>query len=124
MMRSMGESMLTALTSELRELESRRRDPEATARHTMAIGRSLLAFAEREHDLFSSLLPLLDPAVQASLAAEHRAIADDLELLRSLLETIPGSPDIAVLSASLARRMREHVDRDRRLLTRAATLRS
>jgi hypothetical protein len=124
MMRSMGESMLTALMSELRELESRLHDPEATARHTMAVGRSLLAFAEREHDLFSALLPLLDPAVQASLAADHRAIEEDLELLRSLLETVPGSPDIAVLSASLARRMREHIDRDRRLLARAATLQS
>ena len=82
----------------------------------------MLSFAEREDEAFSGLAPLLDPAAHAELASEHRQIADDLELLDWLLRTTPASPDIAVLAASLIERMRQHISRDGRLLSRAAAL--
>lgn len=70
------------------------------------------------------LTELLDPAVRAELEGEHLQIAEDLELLQWLLATTPDSPDIPVLAASLARRMREHVERDARLLSSAEKLRT
>ena len=68
------------------------------------------------------LTTLLDPAVHAELAREHEEFAEDLQLLRWLLDTTPESPDVAVLTASLVRRMRQHTERDGRLLARAIYL--
>jgi hypothetical protein len=65
---------------------------------------------------------LLDPAVQRDLAGEHEQIAEDLQLLEWLLRTTPDSPDVTVLTTSLLQRMRQHIDRDGRLLARAAGL--
>lgn len=70
------------------------------------------------------LAELLDPVVRAELEGEYLQIAEDLELLQWLLATTPDSPDVAVLSASLARRMRAHVERDARLLSSAAKVRT
>ena len=78
--------------------------------------------AAREDEAFSALTPLLDPAVRTELAADHQRIAEDLDLLDSLLQTTPTSADVAVLTASLVRRMRQHISRDGRLLSRAAVL--
>lgn len=114
--------MLSSLAAELRHLEARLHDPEATPRQTLVVGQALLAFAAREHQFFSNVAPLLDPAAQSQLMAAHQAIAEDLELLEWLLAALPDSPDIPVLTVSLVRRMRDHIERDGRLLTRAATL--
>lgn len=116
-----GLSTLAALLADQRELEARIRDL-ASPRQTLVVGDSLLRFAAREDEAFSVLAPLLDPAVQRELAAEHRQIAEDLELLDWLVRTTPESPDVSVLTASLVRRMREHIDRDGRLLARATVL--
>jgi hypothetical protein len=114
--------MLGALIAEQRELEARIHDLHASPRETLVVGEALLAFAAREDEAFSALAPLLDPAVQAELSAEHHRIAEDLELLDWLLQTSPMSPDVSVLTASLVRRMRLHICRDGRLLSRAAAL--
>ena len=114
--------MLRALIAEQRELEARIRALRKCPRETLRVGESLLSFAEREDEAFSALAPLLDPAAHTELAAEHRQFAEDLELLDSLLRTTPASPDIAVLTTSLIQRMRQHILRDGRLLSRAAAL--
>jgi hypothetical protein len=121
-MPSIGPSMLAALLAEQRELDARLPDPGSTPEDTLAAGEALLRFASREGETFSALAPLLDPAAQAELAAEHQQFAQDLELLDWIVRTTPDSPDVQVLTASLGRRMRQHVDRDRRLLVRAAGL--
>lgn len=121
-MSSNSQSMLGALIAEQRELEARIHDLRTSPRDTLKLGESLLAFAEREDQAFSALTPLLDPAAQAELAAEHQQFAEDLELLEWLLRTSPASPDVAVLTASLIPRMRQHISRDGRLLSRAAAL--
>lgn len=121
---SNGQSMLEALMAEQRELEARIHDLHASPRETLVVGESLLAFANREDEAFSVLTPLLDPAVRAELAAEHQRIAEDLELLDWLVRTTPMSPDVSVLTSSLVRRMRQHICRDGRLLSRAAALQS
>ncbi|HVH55457.1 MAG TPA: hypothetical protein VM791_04350 [Vicinamibacterales bacterium] len=114
--------VLDALLAEHRELHSHIEGLLASPRETLAAGEALLAFAKHEDAAFAALTPLLDPAVQAELSAEHQQIADDLELLRWLLRTTPDSPDLSVLTTSLVRRMRRHIDRDGRLLARAAGL--
>ena len=119
-----GKSMLVALIVEQRELEARIHDLHASPRETLVAGASLLAFAAREDEAFSALAPLLDPAVRVELAADHQRIAEDLELLDWLLQTTPTSADVSVLTASLVRRMRQHICRDGRLLSRAAALQS
>jgi hypothetical protein len=120
-MRSNG-FVLDALLTEHRELHSHIEGLLASPRETLAAGEALLAFAKHEDAAFAALTPLLDPAVQAELSAEHQQIAEDLELLRWLLRTTPDSPDLSVLTTSLVRRMRRHIDRDGRLLARAAGL--
>ena len=123
-MSSNGRPTLAALIAEQRELEARIHDLHASPRETLVVGAALLAFAAREGEAFSALTPLLDPAVQGELAAEHHRIAEDLELLDWLLQTSPMSPDVSALTASLVRRMRQHICRDGRLLSRAAVLRT
>lgn len=113
---------LAALLQEQRALEQRINGLGPCAEETLVVGGALLAFAGREDEAFSTLAPLIDPAARQELAAEHRQIAEDLTLLDWLVRTTPASPDIAVLTASLVRRMREHIDRDGRLLARATGL--
>lgn len=121
-MPSIGQNMLSSLIAEQVQLEERINDLRSSPRQTLAVGGALLEFAAREDEAFAALSSLLDPAVQAEMQAEHQQIAEDLELLDWLLRTTPESPDVAVLTLSLIRRMRQHVDRDGRLLTRAAAL--
>lgn len=112
--------MLTSLIAEQVQLEDRINDLRSSPSQTLVVGQALLEFAAREDDAFGALSSLLDPAVQVEMKAEHEQIAEDLELLDWLLQTTPESPDVAVLTLSLIRRMRQHIDRDGRLLTRAA----
>jgi hypothetical protein len=93
-----------------------------TAREVIAVGRSVLALAREEGRTLSVLLSLLEPAVRDDLSAEHQLLADDVALLEWLLETTPASPDVSALAESLACRLREHLERDSRLLERAARL--
>lgn len=119
-----GPSLLAALLDEQRDLEGRIHELQTSPAETLAVGGALLAFAAREDEAFSALAPLLDPAVHAEMTAEHEQFAEDLDLLEWLLRTTPASPDVPVLTASLIRRMRQHIDRDGRLLARAAALHS
>ena len=121
-MGSNGRRMLDSLIAEHRELQMQIGGLLASPRETLAAGEALLEFAKHEDAAFATLVTLLDPAVQAELNAEHDQIAEDLELLRWLLRTMPDSPDLSGLTTSLVRRMRRHIDRDGRLLTRAALL--
>lgn len=114
--------MIEALLAQQVDLAARLEHVGSHPDDTMAAGKAVLAFADREEVAFSTLAALLDPAAQAELSVEHRQIAEDLELLEWLLSTTPKSPDVAALSSSLARRMREHVERDGRLLARASSL--
>ena len=88
----------------------------------LALGTEVLRFAEHEERAFFPLLPLLDPIARAELAHEHDDIGEDLKLLEWLIATTPDSPDVEILAAAVLRRMRQHVERDGRLLTRAAKL--
>jgi hypothetical protein len=121
-MSSIARPMLSALLAEQRDLEGRIRDLQASPGDTLAVGAALLKFAAREDAAFATLAPWLDPAAHAELAAEHQQFAEDLELLEWLLRTTPASPDVPMLTLSLIRRMRQHVDRDGRLLARAVML--
>jgi len=118
----MDPAALTSLIEVQSALDARIHALDGSPLQTLAVGEALLAFGAREHEAFASLAPLLDATVGAELQAEHQQIADDLELLDWLLRMSPDSPDIAMLTASLVRRMRQHSDRDGRLLARAAAL--
>ena len=105
-----------------RNLAERTRDLTGDADAVLRTGRAVLTFAEREETAFFPLLPLLDPAALAELGGEHQQLADDLDLLESLVATTPDSPHITVLAVALARRMEAHIARDGRLLAQAARL--
>ena len=53
---------------------------------------------------------------------QGRGIAEDLELLEWLLATTPDSLDIEILAHAVVRKVRNHVERDGRLLLRASRL--
>lgn len=120
-MSTIDPTTLTSLIAEQSALDARIHGVDASPGQTLALGQALLAFGAREHEAFAALL---DTAVRQELQAEHQQIADDLELLEWLVRVSPDSPDVTILTASLARRMRQHIDRDGRLLARAAMLRS
>ena len=118
----MARRTLAALLDEQRRLQAQVDDSDISPRQTLATGEALLQFAARETDAFWYLEPLLDPAARVDLATDHQQLAEDLELLDWLLGTTPESPDVTVLNASLRRRMRQHIERDGRLLGRALHL--
>lgn len=119
---SLSHRTLTALLAEQQALEEQVHDLRLGAEQTLRVGNALLSFAQREDQAFSAVASLLDPIVQQDLAREHRQLEEDLQLLDWLVQTTPDSPDILVLTVSLRTRMRQHVDRDGRLLSRAAGL--
>jgi hypothetical protein len=111
-----------ALGRAVRALDELTRSLDNSPRQVLAAGAALLDFASHEEDTFATLLPLIDPSARIDLAAEHERLAEDLDLLDWLVSTSPDSPDVAVLSESLARRIWHHANRDRRLLERSANL--
>ena len=113
---------LAALLEAQRALEVEIQALPADPSGTLVAGEALLQFARQEEEALGALATLLDPVVQTALVREHEEFAEDLELLRWLLDRTPDSPDVAVLSLSLVRRMREHIERDGRLLARAVHL--
>jgi hypothetical protein len=117
-----GSPTVAALLAEQRALERRICGLAPRPHDALLVGEALLAFASREDTAFSGVASLLDPAVTQELASEHAQLAEDLQLLDWLVRTTPESPDVDVLTASLLSRMRTHIDRDGRLLTRAAAL--
>ena len=116
------QSTIGALIAQQRELAARVHGLGGIPAEVLGVGQSLLGFSAGEDAALEPLAPLLDPTVRAELIAEHQQLADDLELLDWLLRSTPGSPDVEVLTASLVTRMCQHVDRDARLLARAAAM--
>jgi hypothetical protein len=122
--RMMGESAagtLAGLQIAHNRLEARMRAC-LTPDDVLNIGHDVLEFAAREDEAFRVLLPLIDPAARAELAAEHEQIEEDLDLLGSLVQQSPHSSDVSALAYSIARRMAQHVERDGRLLARAVKM--
>jgi hypothetical protein len=105
-----------------RTLEARIAGTTGTAAAILELGQAVLDFASSEEEAFFPLLPLLDPAARAELAADHDELREDLQLLEWLVSASPDSPDIPPLTAALARRMHAHVTRDGRLLAQAFRL--
>src|SRR5687768_5586032 len=95
---SLSRSTLAALLAEQRSIEEQVHDRRLCAEQTLRVGHALLDFARREDQAFSTVAAWLDPAVQQDLAVEHRQLADDLQLLESLMQTTPDSPDVLVLT--------------------------
>lgn len=58
---------------------------------------------------------LLEPATVTQLAIEHARLADDLDLLGSLYDSHPDSPDLGPLADALLTRLRAHITRDDRV---------
>src|SRR5687768_10495337 len=116
------QSALAALFAAQCALEGRLDNGCACPEDALLAGRALLAFADYEDAAFSGVAALLDPAARLDFVTEHQQIAEDLTLLDWLLQTTPDSPDVEVLTASLLRRMRQHVERDGRLLATVTRL--
>ena len=113
------EQNLEQLCAAERSLQRRLAHVDGDPQAVLAAGDEVLAFAELEARLFFPILPLLDPSARAELEQEHVQLADDLQLLRHLMDSSPGSSDVAVLASALAERLRTHVARDGRLITQA-----
>ena len=113
---------LDALMARQRLLLNRLNTLGPGAQELIELGTEVLRFAEYEERAFFPLLPLLDPIARAELGHEHGEIGEDLKLLGWLVATTPASPDVDILAAAIVKRMRAHVERDGRLLARAAAL--
>lgn len=113
---------LERLVAQQRMLLERLNTLGPDAHEVLELGTEVLRFAEHEEQAFFPLLPLLDPIARAELGHEHDDISEDLKLLEWLLATTPDSPDVGILSAAVLRRVRQHVERDGRLLLRASRL--
>jgi hypothetical protein len=113
---------LEALIAQQRALLARLNAAPPTAGEILRLGQEVLRFAEYEEHAFFPILPLLDPIARAELAHEHDEILEDLKLVEWLLATTPDSPDVAILTEAVARKVRNHVERDGRLLERASRL--
>jgi hemerythrin HHE cation binding domain-containing protein len=113
---------LEALLEQQRALLARLDALEPSAAEVLELGAEVLRFAEQEERAFFPLLPLLDPIARAELGHEHDELTEDLELLEWLVATTPESPDVEILAHALIKRVRNHVDRDGRLLLRASKL--
>ncbi len=111
---------LEELVAQQRALRERLDALGSAGREGLALGAEVLQFAEHEERAFFPLLPLLDPIARAELGHEHDEIGEDLKLLEWLIATTPDSPDVEILAAAVVRRVRQHVERDGRLLIRAA----
>lgn len=120
MSNSQRTTALATLIDSQRAMEALVRQAGHSPQDVLEIGRQVLQFAEREEEAFRSLLPLMDNAVRTGLATEHEQFGEDLRLLEWLLAHTPDSPDVSALASSLARRMTDHLERDGRLLARAA----
>jgi hypothetical protein len=116
------QSVLAALFEAQGALEGLLHNGCTCPEDALVAGRALLAFADYEDVAFCGVAALLDPAARQEFVTEHQQIAEDLTLLDWLLGATPESPDVDVLTASLLRRMRQHVARDGRLLTTVTRL--
>lgn len=82
----------------------------------LALGTAVLFHGILEEGWLLELNPLVDPAVVVDIGLQHQHLAEDLELLESLLTAEPASPDLEPFAQALLARLREHIARDERLL--------
>ena len=113
---------LEALLDQQRALLARLDALDPSTSEVLELGAEVLRFAEQEERAFFPLLPLLDPMARAELGHEHDELGEDLKLLEWLAATTPDSPDVGTLAQAVIKRVRNHVDRDGRLLMRASRL--
>jgi hypothetical protein len=84
------------------------------------LGTAVILHGALERRWLLALRPMLDKAAIAQFDQEHERLDDDLDLLESIVEANPDSPDVASLCTALLERLREHVARDERVLYRLA----
>jgi len=78
------------------------------------LGASVASHSTQASSLFE-LNRLLDEAVLDELLAERRSLADDLDLLESLSEASPKSPDIEPLATAILGRIEKLLEREDRV---------
>ena len=78
------------------------------------LGASVASLSTQASCLFE-LNRFLDEAVLEELLAERRSLADDLDLLESLSEASPESPDIEPLATAILRRIEKLLEREDRV---------
>jgi hypothetical protein len=89
---------------------------EADPAAVLQLGTSVLLHGLFEEAHLFTVHRLLDPAVREELSAEHERIRDGLSLLEDLLSEPSPSEDLRSRAAAVARRLRDHVARDGRVL--------
>jgi hypothetical protein len=118
---SMADRPLVALVTRAHgRLARRLAEARPEPRDVLDLGTAVILHGALERRLLLAPSPVLDQAALAQLEEEHARLEDDLELLESILETNPDSPDVAPLCTALLERLRDHVARDDRVLYRLA----
>lgn len=102
--------------------EHRRLERQATATgasdpaDVLRLGSAVLMHGLFEEAHLLAAHPLLDPSVRAGLLRENEELGESVDLLEELLATAAPSDDLTALTSALYRRLRDHVERDRRVL--------
>jgi hypothetical protein len=96
------------------------RRAEADATHqspasVLDLGAAVLFHGALEEQWPAALNSALDESAIGQLANEHERLADDLELLQSIWEATPESPDLDPLCQALRKRLKAHLARDDRI---------
>ncbi|HUP21903.1 MAG TPA: hypothetical protein VNB06_03070 [Thermoanaerobaculia bacterium] len=94
------------------------RTPATDPSAVLELGASVLVHRGLQVASAVRSLSWLDPAVLARVGEEQDQLGQDLELLRELLESVPGSADAIVLAGALLDRLRQHLHHDERVLQR------
>lgn len=114
------QALVSRVTRAHLRLARRVAEARPTPADVLDLGTAVILHGALERRWLLALRPMLDKAAVAQLDEEHERLEDDLELLESILDTTPDSPDVSPLCAALLERLREHVARDERLLYRLA----
>lgn len=117
----MSDASLVALVTRAHERLARRlAEARPDPREVLDLGTAVVLHGALERRVLLAQAPVIDQAALAQFDEEHARLADDLELLESILDTAPDSPDVAPLCRALLDRLRGHVARDDRVLYRLA----
>lgn len=118
---SVADAPLVALVTRAHgRLARRLADARPEPRDVLDLGTAVILHGALERRVLLAPSPVLDQAAVAQLDEEHARLEEDLELLESILEANPDSPDVGPLCRALLERLREHVARDDRVLYRLA----